>query len=155
MGEPDSRLALAARAHAETLISSRESIGDGQIDLLRFTLRRLGGTDYAIEPVITTLDPAGRAFLKQIVAKQQAKWTHCGLGVAETGKSVLAVWIGVERAVEMDPLPMAVSPASKLDMRGQRTQAPDGVVQPVHSLLRSQHCVPGEVDRATIVAGED
>jgi hypothetical protein len=127
--QTDPRLVMAARAHAEALVATPESIGNGHLDLLRFTLRRMGGTDYAINPVIAVLDAPDHDILNQIGDEQQAKWTHCGLGIAATDRSSLAVWIGVARSVVIAPVPIAVQRRSTLRFKGTRTRAPKGAVQ--------------------------
>ncbi len=122
----DPRLAAAARDHAEALVKNVRAIGNGQIDYLRFLLRRRGGTDYAIEPVITTLDPKGRQFLEGILTKQREKWSHCGLGLASDDRTTLAVWIGVDRAVELDSLPVSPDPGTSVEISGKRIHSPSG-----------------------------
>lgn len=124
--EQDFRLAAVARDHAEALIKDVSAIGNGQIDYLRFLLRRRGGTDYAIEPVITTLDPKGRAFLEGILAKQRDKWSHCGLGLASDDRTSLVVWIGVDRAVALDPVPVSPNPETTVAISGRRIHSPAG-----------------------------
>jgi hypothetical protein len=99
----DPRLVLAARAHARELTSSDGVRSEADLDHLRFGVLLVGGTDYRIQPFVATADGTGRKALSGFVRQRGSRWSHCGVGVCGD----LLVWIGVERALELDAVPVA------------------------------------------------
>jgi uncharacterized protein YkwD len=126
--ERDGRLSKAARHHAEILLESPGGVSEGELDHLRFTVLQLGGYDYGVNPVVTELGNRGIAFLRSHVRKQGGLWTHCGLGVAGTGKRTIAVLVGVVRTLELSPLPAVVTPPRQLLLTVRSTRVPSGEV---------------------------
>jgi uncharacterized protein YkwD len=136
----DPRLILTARRHAADLSSSRRPPNDTDLEHLRFAMRALGGIDYGLQPLVIDTDDRGRQSLAAFVLANGDRWTHCGLGIAGTGEDRLAVWIGVERTIELGPVPVRPPVGVELEVVG-RTLAgrpvpiepylglPDGTVQ--------------------------
>jgi hypothetical protein len=135
----DPRLVLAARAHARELSSSGGERTAADLDHLRFGILATGGTDYRFQPFISTVDEAGREALARFVRQRGSGWSHCGVGAS----GGVLVWIGVERAIEIDAVPIH-PPAGQtqritgrvLDSRIRRVEAflglPDGGVVRLH-----------------------
>ncbi len=124
----DSRLTIAAREHASMLLRNGQLLQDGDMDRLRFTFLRLGGTDYGIQPFVTSVDEAGLEALFTLIRSRGANWSHCGVGVKGTGPGSKAVWIGVDRVVELSPFSVSVYPGTSLLVRGQVLPRSSGAV---------------------------
>jgi hypothetical protein len=99
----DFRLSIAAREHASMLLQNGQLLQDGDMDRLRFTFLKLGGTDYGIQPFVTSVDEAGLDAFFALIRSRGANWSHCGVGVKGTGPGAKAVWIGVDRVVDLSP----------------------------------------------------
>jgi uncharacterized protein YkwD len=115
----DSRLTIAAREHASMLSQNGQLLQDGDMDRLRFTFLKLGGTDYGIQPFVTSVDEAGLDALFALIKSRGAKWSHCGVGVMGTGPGAKAVWIGVDRVVDLSPFSVSVYPGTNVLLRGR------------------------------------
>jgi hypothetical protein len=115
----DSRLTIAAREHAAMLLRNGQLPQDGDMDRLRFTFLKLGGTDYGMQPFVTSVDEAGLEALFALIRSRGANWSHCGVGVKGTGPDSKAVWIGVDRVVELSPFSVSVYPGTSLLVRGE------------------------------------
>lgn len=125
----DDRFTAAARYHAASLLMSPGAVDDGAMDQLRFTLQKLGAYDYGIESAVITLDEGSLAFLADLVARQGAEWTHCGLGIAEFNGQALAVWIGTRRSFSIKPFPVSTRTGTKPVLRVRTTDGRNGDVQ--------------------------
>jgi hypothetical protein len=115
----DPRLIITARRHAADLASSGRPPTDSDLEHLRFALLAVGGTDYALQPLVIPNDARGRASLTEYVLAHGDRWTHCGVGLAGDGDEQLAVWIGVERAIELGPLPLRPQVGVELEVVGR------------------------------------
>ncbi len=124
---PDGRLIRGARRHARDLVESPGTAA-GQLDRLRFTLHQLGAYDYTIEPFTQKLAGVGGALVAAI-EKTPSAWTHCGLGIAANGTERFAVWIGVRRAVHLDPVPITPPSLTRMAIRGSFRDVVDGAVK--------------------------
>lgn len=113
----DPRFTLAARHHAETLIQSADTITTGRMEHLRFTLHQLGAHDYGITPIVTSATPLGLTRLKKRASSIGAKWSHCGLGIAEMDERSVAVLVGARRSLEIAPLSHTVIPPKNLRLK--------------------------------------
>lgn len=114
----DPRLILAARKHARDLLAGE--IGPGEdIDHLRFYLEYLGGFDYALAPFVLEMGKGGEKALERHVIDHPSEWTHCGLGLASVKDRTIAVWIGVRRGIDIDPVPVTPSIGLVLTVRGR------------------------------------
>jgi uncharacterized protein YkwD len=105
----DDRLTAAARYHAAALLLSPRAEDAGESDQLRFTLQKLGLYDYKIKSISGNLDIRSSAMLAesflQIIENTKEEWTHCGLGIAVVDGRKRAVWIGINRTLQVDPFP--------------------------------------------------
>jgi len=115
----DPRLVLTARRHAADLSSSTRPPSASDLEHLRFALRAVGGTDYALQPLVITNDDRGRASLAEFVLAHGDRWTHCGVGLSGAGEEQIAVWIGVERPIELGPLPLRPQVGVELEVVGR------------------------------------
>ncbi len=114
----DPRLVSAARKHARDLLAS--GLGPGEdIDHLRFSLEFLGGFDYALAPFVLEMGKGGEEALERHVIDHQGDWTHCGLGLASVRDRTIAVWIGVRRGIDIDPVPVSPLIGRVLAVRGR------------------------------------
>ncbi len=115
----DPRLTFAARIHARDLAKGgRPEQGTG-IDHIRFALLSTGCGDYNIQPMTFRLDNRGIAAFERFAAANTDNWNHCGIGVAREGSREWGVFIGVDRKVELDAVPV-ISPArSRMDITGK------------------------------------
>ncbi len=114
----DPRLVSAARKHARDLLTS--GLGSGEdIDHLRFSLEYLGGFDYALAPFVLEMGKGDEKALERHVIDHQGDWTHCGLGLASAEDRTIAVWIGVRRGIDIDPVPVTPSIGHALTVRGR------------------------------------
>jgi hypothetical protein len=128
--ERDSHLVVTARWHAAELALSDRPPADTDLDHLRFTLHLTGGTDYALQPLVTTLDELGRQSLGSFVLAHGDRWTHCGIGIAGPQGREVVVWIGVERAVELGPVPVRSAAGVELEIEGRTLGPQPTAVQP-------------------------
>jgi hypothetical protein len=126
----DERLDVTARAHAIDLAASTKPPADTDLDHLRFSLLMQGGTDYVLQPLMTTLDEQGRAALRSFVLAHGDRWTHCGVGIDGPPGREVVVWIGVERVVELGPLPVRSPAGVELEIEGRTLDARPIAVQP-------------------------
>ncbi|MBW2279075.1 MAG: CAP domain-containing protein, partial [Deltaproteobacteria bacterium] len=115
----DPRLILTARRHAADLASSGRPPNDSDLEHLRFALRAVGGTDYALQPLVIPTDERGRSSLAAFVLAHGDRWTHCGLGLSGVEDNRVAVWIGVERSIELGPLPLRPPVGVELEVVGR------------------------------------
>jgi len=115
----DPRLILAARRHASDLFSSGRPPQESDLEHLRFAVRAQGGTDYALQPLVITADDRGQASLAAFVLAHGDRWTHCGVGLAGRAGDQLAVWIGVERPIELGPLPLRPPVGVEIEVTGR------------------------------------
>ncbi len=121
-GQPciyDPRLTLVAREHASDLAESLRAPRDDDLDRLRFTLLRLGGTDYALQPLFTNVESDNFESLFHLIEKSRAAFSHCGVGMAGHGSRKNAVWIGVDRMVALNRLPTAVPVGTTVSIAGR------------------------------------
>ena len=114
----DPRLVSVARKHARDLLASGLGPG-GDIDHLRFSLEYLGGFDYALAPFVIDMSNGGEKALERHVISHPNDWTHCGLGLASVKDRTIAVWIGVRRAIDIDPVPVTPLIGHVLTVRGR------------------------------------
>ena len=114
----DPRLVLAARKHSRDILASGIGAG-GDIDHLRFSLEYLGGFDYALAPFVPKMGKDIEKELQRHVMDHQGEWTHCGLGLASVKDRTIAVWIGVRRGIDIDPVPVTPSMGQVLAVRGR------------------------------------
>ncbi len=114
----DPRLVLAARKHARDILASGIGLG-GDIDHLRFSLEYLGGFDYALAPFVPEMGKDVEKALERHVMDHPSEWTHCGLGLASVKDRTIAVWIGVRRGIDIDPVPVTPSMGHVLTVRGR------------------------------------
>jgi hypothetical protein len=126
----DRRLDLTALAHAAELALSDRPPDDTDLDHLRFTSLLRGGTDYVLQPLVTTLDERGRDALRSFVLAHGDRWTHCGIGIDGPPGREVVVWIGVERPVELGPVPVRSTAGVEIEVEGRTLGARPIAVQP-------------------------
>ena len=115
----DPRLTLVAREHAAALAASSRAPRDDDLDRLRFTLMRLGGTDYALQPLFTVIESSDFEDLYVLIEKSGANSSHCGVGVGGSGQRQSVVWLGVDRKVTLNRLPTQVPSGTTISLSGQ------------------------------------
>ncbi|HUT77302.1 MAG TPA: CAP domain-containing protein [Polyangia bacterium] len=141
--QPDPRLVIAARAHADDLASSGLPRSTADLDHLRFGILAAGGFDYRIQPFIATADAAGREALAGFVGQRGASWTHFGVGIL----GGVLVWIGVDRPLELDAVPIRFP-------QGRGTQVTGRVLDPRVARVTAFLGLPdGSVGRLAVSGG--
>jgi uncharacterized protein YkwD len=145
----DGALVRAARKHASDVTGQPGMASNASgIDYLRFALRYFGCPDYLVSPVVFDLNhrEGTQALLRTLGSRRAGEWTHCGIGVANGGESVTAVFVAVTRLVSLSAFSSRVTPGHLLSIHGTLdapdatgveafVEAPDGQVTQVKTYL--------------------
>jgi len=118
----DPRLVRAARKHAEALAGIDKSLGNAEMDHLRFTVLAEGGTDYLLSPFALRGSAGNERALADFIASQKEESTHCGIGIAKRGDRSATVFVGAKRVLELEPVEVASPVGAVLSVRGRALQ---------------------------------
>jgi uncharacterized protein YkwD len=146
----DGALMKAARRHAGELQNNKIAQGAG-LDYLRSALRFYGSFDYSVFPIVFNPSPDGISEFLQLLSEEAKGITHCGIGVYKgsdkNGSDIFkAVWIGVERSLKMNPIPVKTAVGKNITVRGEFNsqehfdieaylQVPDGAVHQIKTYV--------------------